>query len=458
MAACLLNLLYAAILVVASPALLYQSIRKGKYREGFAEKFLGRVPPRGSGRPCVWLHAVSVGEVNLLGTLIAELARRNAELEFVITTTTMAGYAVAKSRYPEHTVCYCPLDFSWAVNAALNRIRPSLLVLAELELWPNLISLARRRGVPVAVINGRMSERSFRGYRRIRWFLQRVLNRLNVIAVQSETYAERFRQLGVAPQRVHVTGSMKFDGAEFDRHNGQTLALKQLAGIGDEEIVFLAGSTQDPEEQYAINVFRKLSPQYPNLRLILVPRHPDRFPAVEKLLKDTGLPYQTRSGIAAPDSRGATPARRAATPPILLVDRMGELRAWWGAATIAFVGGTFGEREGQNMIEPAAYGAAIAVGPRTKNFRDVMALLEEADAITVVHHAIDLEHFVRRCLEHPEVAAGQGERAKGIVQTQQGATVRTANLLAPLLEMASVELPLRRHIAESCAEVQKHTD
>lgn len=429
----IINGIYLVTLCIALPWLLLQAFRKGKYRAGFTEKFLGRVPRRTSDRPCVWMHAVSVGEVTLLGPLIAELSRRNPALEFVITTTSAAGHAVAKSRYPDHTVCYCPLDFSWAVNAALRRIRPNLLVLAELELWPNLITLARRRGVPVALINGRMSERSFRGYRRIRWVMQRLLNRLDVIGVQSETYAERFRQLGTEPHRLHVTGSMKFDGAEFDRQNERTLALRQLAGIGIDEIVFLAGSTQAPEEQYAINVFRKLSPQYANLRLILVPRHPERFVAVEKLLRDSGLPYQTRSGLSSADNPGAPSARHAATSPVILVDRMGELQAWWGLTTIAFVGGSFGEREGQNMIEPAAYGATVAVGPRTRNFRDVMALLEQANAITVVHHAIDLEHFVRRCLEQPVTAANQGAQAQKVVRAQQGATTRTANLLEPLL-------------------------
>jgi 3-deoxy-D-manno-octulosonic-acid transferase len=375
--------------------------------------------------------------VNLLSPLIAELWRRNSDLEFVISTTSTTGHAVAKSKYPEHTVCYCPLDFSWAVKTALRRIRPSLLVLAELELWPNLISLARQWDVPVVVINGRMSERSHRGYRRIRWIMRKLLNRLNVIAVQDEIYAERFRQLGAEPGRIHVTGSMKFDGAEFDRHNERTLALRQLAGIGDEEIVFLAGSTQEPEEQFAINIFRKLAQQYRDLRLVLVPRHPERFAAVEKLLQNSGLPYQTRTGLSSGNSRGATPPRPAAAQPIILVNRMGELQAWWGTAAIAFVGGSFGEREGQNMIEPAAYGAAVAVGPRTRNFRDVMALLRESNAITVVHHAIDLEHFVRRCLEHPAAAAEQGDRAQNVVRAQQGATTRTADLLEPVLVVSS---------------------
>jgi 3-deoxy-D-manno-octulosonic-acid transferase len=432
----LLDALYVAALLLASPWLVWVAVTKGKYREGFAAKFLGRVPVRTSDGPCVWIHAVSVGEVNLIGTLIDELSRRWPELKFAISTTTMAGHAVAKDRYGQHLVFYCPLDFSWGVSAALDRVRPSALVLAELELWPNLIGLARKRGIPVAVVNGRMSERSFRGYRRLRPLVRWLLGRLSLIAVQSETYAERFRQLGARPEVVQVTGSMKFDGAETNRNNNDTVALRLVADIDESNIVLIGGSTQEPEERYLLNVYRKLSPAYPQLRLILVPRHPDRFAAVAKLLDNSGIPWQLRTNLDE-NSRRSTTARET-TPRILLVNRMGELRAWWGMATIAFVGGSFGDREGQNMIEPAAYAATVAVGPRTRNFRDVVAMLLEADAITVVHHAVDLEHFVRRCLEHPEEAAAQGARARQVVMSQLGATRRTAELLLPLLNFDSL--------------------
>ena len=279
-----------------------------------------------------------------------------------------------------------------------------------------------------------MSDGSFQGYRRLRFFVGRLLQKLNLIAVQSATYAERFRALGAEPNAVVVTGSLKFDGAEMDRNNPRTSQFKQFAGITERDVVFLAGSTQDPEEQYVLNVYRKLSQKYFELRLIVVPRHPDRFDAVARLLDQSGIAWERRSQSDA--EAIVTPVlspRPTEIPRILLIDRMGELAAWWGTASIAFVGGTFGDREGQNMIEPAAYGAAVAVGPRTKNFRDVMALLTEADAITIVHHAIDLEHFVRRCLENPAAAAEQGKRARAVVESQLGATDRTVDLLEPFL-------------------------
>ena len=215
----LLNLVYLLLILFSLPWLLWQAVRKGKYREGYAAKFLGLVPRRTSTKTCLWLHAVSVGEVNLLAPLLKMIEQERPEWECVISTTTTTGMALAKKKYPRHTVFYCPLDFSWAVKAAMRRIRPDVLVLAELELWPNLIRAAKRHGAKVAVINGRLGEKSFRGYRRIRPLVAGLLRQIDLLAVQDETYAERFRALGARPETVHVTGSMKYDGAQTDRNN-----------------------------------------------------------------------------------------------------------------------------------------------------------------------------------------------------------------------------------------------
>ena len=193
----LLNLIYVLLILLSLPWLVWQSVRKGKYREGYAAKFFGVVPRRTDlGKKCVWLHAVSVGEVNLLAPLLKMIEKERPEWKCVISTTTTTGIALAKKKYPQHSVFYCPLDFSWAVAAAMRRVRPEVLVLAELELWPNLIRAAQRQGAKVAVINGRLGEKSFRGYRRIRPLVAGLLRQIDVIAVQDETYAERFRSLG----------------------------------------------------------------------------------------------------------------------------------------------------------------------------------------------------------------------------------------------------------------------
>jgi 3-deoxy-D-manno-octulosonic-acid transferase len=422
----LLNLAYLSLLAIVWPWLTYKALRQGKYREGFAAKFLGRVPRRQGRRPCLWLHAVSVGEVNLLAPLLAELARRRPEWECAISTTTMTGYALARKKYAAYSVFYCPLDFSWAVRAAMGRIRPDCLVLTELELWPNLIRAAREQGARVAVVNGRLSQRSHRGYLRVRPFIARLLRQLDLIAAQNDEYRRRFLDLGAEPAAVCVTGSMKFDGAQTDRRNPATLRLRELAGIAESDLVFLAGSTQEPEEELALATYRELASECPALRLIVVPRHRERFEAVAKLLDESGLSWQRRSRL---DAAGANPHAR-----VLLVDAIGELGAWWGAAHAAFVGGSLSSRGGQNMIEPAAYGAAVSFGPNTRNFRDIVAMLLAAEAAVVVHDGAELTAFVRRSLADRQFAAALGERARRLVSSQLGATARTFDLLAPLVE------------------------
>ena len=213
----LLNLVYLLLLILGSPWLVYAAIRKGKYREGLAAKFLGRVPVRPGNERCIWLHAVSVGEVNLLGPLLARLEQQHPDWVYMISTTTKTGFDLAKKKYGPRTVFYCPLDFSWAVRQAIKRVRPNLLVLAELELWPNLIRAAKKHGARVAVVNGRLSDRSLRGYRRVRPFVARLLQSLDAVAAQNAEYASRFCELGAPPDRVHLTGSIKFDGADGSR-------------------------------------------------------------------------------------------------------------------------------------------------------------------------------------------------------------------------------------------------
>ncbi len=438
----LLNSAYLALLLLTSPWLAWSALKHGKYREGFSQKLLGRVAPRTSDRPCVWLHAVSVGEVNLLATTLAELKSRHPDWDLLISTTTKAGYDLASRKYsPEYSVFYCPLDFSWAATTAMRRVRPNLLVLAELELWPNLIRAAKQHGAKVAIINGRMGDKSFRGYHRFRWLVRPILRQIDVIAVQNEEIAERFKSCGALQSTVTTTGSLKFDGAQTDRQNKITGSLKALAGITQHDIVFLAGSTQEPEEAYALEIFQTLAAEYPKLRLVIVPRHPQRFEEVARLLNESGTDWQRRSKLTpathsskannqdAMNSRDATHRRK----KVLLVDTIGELAAWWGTATIGFVGGTFGSRGGQNMLEPAAYGVATCFGPNTWNFRDIVAQLLKADGAKIVQDRHELEQFVRQSLSNPDSAKQLGARAQQLVLAQQGATKRTIDLLEPLV-------------------------
>ncbi|MDD3586506.1 MAG: 3-deoxy-D-manno-octulosonic acid transferase [Thermoguttaceae bacterium] len=426
----ILNLAYLTFLVLALPVLLWRVVVLGKYRQGLAEKFFGRgtipVLPdlntsanRSGQAHRVWLHGVSVGEINLLKPMVKQLRQSCPDWELVVSSTSKTGFELAKKIFPDLNVFYCPLDFTWSVRNAIKQVKPDWLVLVELELWPNLILQAKKQGVRVAIVNGRISDRSFKRYRRIRPLTRYILNRVDVIAAQDELAADLFKRLGAS--RVVVTGSIKFDGAQTDRNNEKTKRLAALADIKPDELVFIAGSTQEPEEQYALKTWQELVPIWPNLRLMIVPRHPERFESVAKMLDDSGCSWCRRSQL--------TDEIRNNVAPVLLIDTIGELGAWWGTAHIAFVGGSFGSRGGQNMLEPGAYGAAVCFGPNTRNFRDISSRMLQENAAKVVVSPEELSAFVRHCLENEAWRCELGQRAVRLVESQRGATARTVDLL-----------------------------
>ncbi len=451
-----LNILYGVVVLVTAPWLLWRYLRFGKNRRGWSQKLLGFVPRRASQRPCIWFHAVSVGEVNLLAPVLRRCRLQHPDVELVVSTTTESGYDLARQKYGELTVFFFPLDFTWAVRNALARIRPSLIVLAELEVWPNFIRGASVRQrlsespnngvpnktqleIPLAIINGRLSESSFRGYQKLKWLLQPSFRRLNLVAAQNETYADRFRELGCRRDAVIVTGSVKYDGVQTDRRNEKTVQLRKLAAVQPGEFVFLAGSTQLEEDLLAARVYLELRELHPQLRLILAPRHPDRSAALVRALEELGLAVTRRSSLAStetaatPQDGGIQPAQRVPQPTVLLIDVIGELGAWWGVADAAYVGGSMGARGGQNMIEPAAYGIPVSFGPHTKNFQTVVSQLLSADAATVVHDQSELNQFLTRALTDPAWAKQTGHRAQQEMQKHHGASDRTVENLFELL-------------------------
>jgi len=472
----LLNFAYLLLLLLAAPVLLYRMIVYGKYREGWKEKFLGLVPfgsresayvesatcsPDNEQRtknkkqhtsPRIWFHAVSVGEVLQLEPVVAGLLNEQPASEVIVTTTTVTGLAVAREKFPQQCVCYFPLDFSWAVNNALNRLCPDVVVLVELELWPNFIRAVYRRGIPLLLINGRISERSFRGYRKLRSLMRPLLGSFHRLAVQNETYAERFRRLGAPPQRITVTGSIKFDRVQTNCGNTGTRQLREAFGIAEDETIFIAGSTHAPEEEVALDVWQALCGEFPRLRLILVPRHKERFDEVARLVESRGLPLlkrsQTGTGKSKVGCQNSENRKRvessALNPhpsslnlqrrPVLLLDTLGELAACWGLADIAFVGGSLTNRGGQNMMEPAGYAAAVLLGPNTKNFRDVVDFLQQENAVRVVADKNALAGTLRELLNAPGERRRLGERARRVVLAQQGATARTLSLLTEVLK------------------------
>lgn len=419
----ILDIGYLVIAVLALPWVAWRKISGRRPVAALWRRLTGDVGPLTPARVSrIWMHGVSVGEVQLLSGLAEELHRQamGRTFECVISSSTTTGLEVATARFGADRTFPCPLDFSWAVRRALDQVRPDMLVLGELELWPNLLAATHTRDIPIVVVNARMSERSFRGYRRIPALAHRMLARTSLVVARSQADADRFLALG-APC-VITAGSMKFDGMVGNRDDPNVLRLRRLAGIPEEAIVFLAGSTQAPEEQLALDTFRELAAAHPRLWLVIVPRHVERTPEIAVLLNATGLPWQQRSRL---DTDGANPDAR-----ILLVDSTGELGWWWGLATIAFVGGSLdGKRGGQNMIEPAAYGAAVAFGPHTRNFRDEVRMLLEAGAATVVHSGDELTAFVRRCLDNADFMADRGRCAAALVASQRGCRAATAALI-----------------------------
>lgn len=435
----LLNLIYILLLIVASPWIVWRRVTQGRYKQGWREKLFGNLPRLSTATTAltkdptkrrIWFHAVSVGELQVIRPVI-ELAQSEwPDLQIVVTTSTDSGYELAKKLYSQHQVAFAPLDFTWAIRRALDRIEPDLLVMAELELWPNWLSITARQGIPIAIINARLSARSLSGYLRIAPLITSVLSQVNWIGTQSATYRDRFLQLGYPNERIDVTGNIKFDGATPDREHPEVAMRRAMLSLNapqeeGERTVWLCGSTQSPEESLCLQAMSELLPRFPGLRMILVPRHAERFDEVAKLVEASGLPWIRRSQLT--DAPTGTQWR------VLLADSVGELRWWWGLADIGFVGGSFGSRGGQNMIEPCAYGVATSFGPNTRNFTDVVQLLLESDGAVQFQDPAQIVPWVTSMIENPSERQALQERAKELVQKQRGAVQRTWSQLKTLI-------------------------
>jgi 3-deoxy-D-manno-octulosonic-acid transferase len=430
----LLNLIYLAAAIALAPWLCWQAWVRKKPLRGLRAKWFGlaahpRFQPH---RPTVWFHGVSVGEIHLLRQVVAQFRMRFPEWQCVISTTTGTGHDEAYKHFSDLPVIFWPFDFTWSVRNALRTIRPTLVLLSEGEIWPNFISAAQAAGVKVAVLNGRMSPRSARRLQTFRWLLAGTFAKLDWIGAQNDEYRAQYERLG-APLVV-TTGNIKYDGVVGDRHNAKTQAMRRLLGISSDAMVWVAGSTQDPEETVTLEIYRRARGAHPTLRLILVPRHPERFDEAARLLEHSGVAFVRRSAIKA----GETIADDA----VILVDTIGELSAVWGLADLAFVGGSLdGKRGGQNMIEPSAYGAAVLFGPHTWNFKQTVADLLACDAALQLADAASLEVAVSRLLDDADERRRLGEAARAFVLSQQGATARTLDELQRLIIGADAVLP-----------------
>jgi 3-deoxy-D-manno-octulosonic-acid transferase len=435
-----LDALYLLLLALASPWLLLQALRGKKIRRGLLHKFAGTLPPDAlerldPSRPLVLFHGVSLGEIQVLRVIVAAFRKRHPDWQCVISTTTNTGYDEARSRFADLPVIWYPLDFTWAVGRILKQLNPALIVLAESELWPNFLTTARRLDVPVMVVNGRLSPRSAARLQRFGWFTRRMFAKVDVFAAQTQEYADHYQRLGVPEGRIRVTGNVKFDGVESKRDNPRTKALGELLGVEPGQLIWIAGSTQAPEEEIALRVYQRLKLAFPTLRLFLVPRHKERFDEVARLIERSGEAFVRRSSLHPAPLTPLRCVHGSDAHPLVLVDSIGELGALWGLADVAFVGGSLdGQRGGQNMLEPAAYGAAVLFGPHVWNFHDIAARLVETGAALQVEGEIDLHMHVQRLLRDADERRRRGAVAVRYILSQQGATERTLDAIDDLLQ------------------------
>lgn len=427
----LLNLVYGLAILLLSPWLLVRSVRTGRYRRHLGDKLFGPSRPVTDGsRPVVWFHGVSVGEVHLLRQVVRALRERHPDWQVVVSATTDTGLAEAAKHFADLTVLPYPFDFSWACRRAIRAVSPRLIVLAESELWPNFLKAAGRAAVPVAVINGRMSPRTARRYSRVAGLARRLLfDRVATFGMQSEGYAGHLRGLGVSPDRIRVTGNVKYDGVILDRDNPKTRDLAKLLGVSPAQPVWVAGSTHDPEERIILSVYRRARERVRDLRLVIVPRAPERFDEVARLIATGGEACTRRSEL--------TPGNPARADGVILIDTLGELSAAWGLATIGFTGGSLNDkRGGQSMIEPAGIGIPVLFGPHTWNFKDAVAGLLDTGGAVRVADEFELEAGVVRLLSDAALRERMGEAARAFVLAQQGATGRTLDLLDDVIRSA----------------------
>lgn len=428
----LYTVLFTVGFALVLPRYLLRMKRRGGYRRNFLQR-VGRYAPdvarKLAERRRIWVHAVSVGEMYVAAQFMREYRAVRPGSSFVVTTNTSTGYKLGQTLVTgDDMLLYFPVDVPAVMGSVLDRIRPAAVVLTEGEIWPNLIRLAGDRRIPVAVINARMSDASYRGYRRLRFFTRRTLERLSLVCAQGREDARRFIDGGVPPERVRVLNSAKYDAAAAETGAaGKAQALLRTVWPGGSECVWVGGSTWPGEERLLAGVYGQLKPRFPALRLVIVPRHVERSDEIENELASMGLRVVRRRGL---ETRAAVEGE----PDVLLVDTTGELKSFYAAATVIFVGKSLLSQGGQNIIEPAVFARPILVGPHMENFRAVMQDFQDADAILTVGDADELRRAVERLLGDAPAREALGARTAAVVAAKRGATRETVACVAALCE------------------------
>jgi 3-deoxy-D-manno-octulosonic-acid transferase len=416
----LYNLLLLLVAVLASPWWLLRLFSTQKYREGLSQRLGIRLPAHldsASGKKTLWIHAVSVGEVQAVLRLVRELEAALPNVRVLLSTTTRTGQQLAQQRLGAARVFYFPLDLPFSVHRLVNYLQPSLLVLAETEFWPNMLSTCRRRGIPVVVVNARISDRSWPRYRLIRRYAEPYL--ANLAAVLAQSNLDRDRLLALGCRNVSVSGNLKFDVANGSPSEIVATIRKALPPAAR---VIVAGSTVAGEEPILLDAWAEVVATEPRALLILAPRHPERFDEVARLLSQSGFSWQRRSLWAV----DPTPL---AAGSVLLLDSIGELSSVYSLGTVAFVGGSLVPAGGHNPLEPAIYSIPVVMGPYGNNFREIITQMTAAEALTVLCQEDSLAPTLLALLSNPAIASYQGTRAKELCNQLAGATARSVEVI-----------------------------
>ena len=427
------SLLLTLGLIVLIPRFLFQIIAHGKYLPGLQQR-LGSIPRLdGKNQPTIWLHCVSVGETQAARPFVRELRRKFPNYRIVVSTVTVTGQALARDVFRQEAaaIIYFPFDWDWCVRRSLAIVKPDVVLMMETELWPNFLRRCAKNGIPVGLVNGRISKQSFRGYSWIRFFVARVLRNMTIAVMQTEADAERIRALGMAAAKVSVCGNLKFDAAPAIEHGTLTREIGERFDLGSVSFI-LAASTHATEEKILLDSFQMLKDRSNTpLRLGIAPRHPERFGEVASLLAKSTFTWVRRSQPARSTDK---------TAEVILFDTMGELPAVYALSTIVFVGGSMISKGGHNVLEPAAAGRAIVTGFHTDNFEAIVRLLEQNEAIIRLPPLVEptlqaaLFDVFQSLLSSRAKREELARNALRVTELNRGAASRTLTLVSPLFQ------------------------
>lgn len=391
----------------------------------------------------IWIHAVSVGEIFACRKLIDRIRDNYPGKQIVISTVTATGNKIARTlARADDFVFYLPLDFSFIVRHVIGIINPAAVIIAETEIWPNLITALYSRNIPVVMTNGRISENSYKGYQSIKLLLRAILNKVNLFCVRTETDAQRLVSLGVLKDKVKITGNMKFDNADFTdkRIEDNASGYKAKLGLAAQEKLWVCGSTHQGEEEIILGVYRDLLAEAPYLRLLIAPRHPQRAKDIGHLMNKYGFNAVRVSRLTGEPASQLAGKRVSQLNPqtVFILDTIGELVSCYAASDIVFVGGSLIKKGGQNILEPAALGKTVLFGPNMSNFRDIADLFIMDKAGIPVNNQAELRDNIRHLLKHPEALFEFGRRAREVVFKNQGATDKNIECIRSILKISGV--------------------